>query len=194
MLKAIEVSLMTGRPYSSLLTGQKKERGFHIVKIGIQTEREILYDRINCRVDEMIRSGLIEEAKALYPFKKINPLNTVGYKELFDAFDNKIRMDEAIELIKRNTRRYAKRQVTWFQRDNDIRWFEPGQKNAIILHIDKSLNQDLSISIYKSGIIPKSLSLPPDFHRKHFTDHIEIKCDKQNEAHDPQHGIIEPEC
>jgi len=136
MLKAIEVCLMTGRPYSSLLTGQKKERPFNIIKVGLNTDREILYDRINKRVDEMMNNGLLDEARSLVSCRHLNSLNTVGYKELFEHFENKISLEEAVELIKRNTRRYAKRQLTWFQRDKEIKWFEPFQIDEILSYVD----------------------------------------------------------
>ena len=112
LLKALEITVMTGKPYSSFLTRPKKERPFNILKIGLNKDREELYDNINMRVDEMIDNGLLEEAKKLYKHKGLNALNTVGYKELFEYLDDTITFKRAIELIKRNTRRYAKRQLT----------------------------------------------------------------------------------
>lgn len=132
LLKAIEISLMTGKPYSSLLTSPKRERAFRIVKIGLNTNREQLFSQINQRVDQMFEQGLVEEAQSLYPFRHLNALNTVGYKELFAHFDGSTSLEEARELIKRNTRNYAKRQLTWFKRDKDIVWFEPDQKAEMI--------------------------------------------------------------
>jgi len=117
ILKALEVTYMTGVPYSSLLTSPKKERPFHIIKTGLNTEREELYARINARVDLMIEKGLLDEAKKLYPYRHINALKSVGYREIFDHLDGKRSLDEAIELIKRNTRHYARRQLTWFNKD-----------------------------------------------------------------------------
>lgn len=142
MLKALEISIMTGRPYSSFLTGFKKERSFEIVKIGLNPERQELYNRINNRVDEMISRGLLEEARNLFPFRHVNALNTVGYKELFAYMDGKISFEKAIELIKRNSRRYAKRQLTWLARDNEIKWFHPSEYIQIMGFIKKQTGTD----------------------------------------------------
>ena len=142
ILKALEVSLTTGKPYSSFLTRQSKSRPFHILKIGLKRNRNELYNRINKRVDQMIEQGLIEEARELYPYKHLNPLNTVGYKELFDYFEGKISLEEAIRLIKRNSRRYAKRQLTWFARDKEIEWFHPENKDQIMHYIQKELQNE----------------------------------------------------
>ena len=138
ILKGLEISIMTGRPYSSFLTHTKKYRDFDIIKIGLQTDRELLYSRINQRVDEMISQGLIEEARQVYPLRTLNALNTVGYKELFAYFDNRISKEEAIDLLKRNTRRFAKRQITWFQKDKDIHWFKLTEENKILELIHRS--------------------------------------------------------
>ena len=108
------------------------------MKIGILSDREKLYERINHRVDEMIRQGLIEEARKMYPLRELNALNTVGYKELFAYFNHQISKDEAIELLKRNTRRFAKRQMTWFLRDKEIQWFEFSEENRILELIQNS--------------------------------------------------------
>jgi len=124
ILKALEIYYMTGSPYSSFLSGQKKERFFKIIKIGLNPYREELYRRIDRRVDEMITKGLVDEVRSLYGIKDCNALNTVGYKEIFDYLDGKQTLDQAISLIKRNTRRYARRQLTWFRKDKTIRWFE----------------------------------------------------------------------
>ena len=142
ILKALEVSRMTGKPYSTFLTSGKKERPFEILKIGLNLPREELYNRINQRVDKMVHNGLVEEARDLYKYKELNALNTVGYKELFSHFEGEISLDKAIELIKRNTRRFAKRQLTWFQRDKNIQWFQPHQKDQILRWVDKSLIVD----------------------------------------------------
>ena len=131
IMHALEVCLMTGKPYSSFLTRSVKKREFDIVKIGLNREREELFDRINHRVDLMVEAGMEEEARALYPLRHLNALNTVGYKEWFDYFDGKFDREEAIRLIKRNTRRYAKKQLTWYRNDPDIHWFHPSQKAEI---------------------------------------------------------------
>lgn len=130
VIRALEVSIQSGRPYSELRTGSHKQRPFAITKIGINMPREILYDRINRRVDIMIEAGLEKEAKELYGLKDYNALQTVGYKELFDHFDGKTTLAEAIELIKRNSRRYAKRQMTWFSRDTETKWFDMTTSNV----------------------------------------------------------------
>jgi tRNA dimethylallyltransferase len=123
---------MTGTPYSSFLTQPRKQRPFKILKIGLKPDREELYNNINHRVDEMITRGLIEEARSLSCIRHLNALNTVGYKEMFDYLDGKITLEEAVSLIKRNTRRFARRQLTWFNRDETITWFTPGDIGAII--------------------------------------------------------------
>lgn len=132
LLKALEVCLMTGKPYSSFLTRQEKKRDFDILSIGLYCERSVLYERINHRVDKMLQAGLEAEARQFLPHKHLNALNTVGYKELFPYFEGKYSRQRAIELIKRNTRRYAKRQLSWFKRDKTIHWFEVSQKQKII--------------------------------------------------------------
>ena len=138
ILKALEVSLQTGKPYSSFLTNSKKDRSFKIIKIGLQRDRDELYDRINQRVDQMISEGLLVEAKAFYPYKNLNSLNTVGYRELFEYFEGNISLEKAIELIKRNSRHYAKRQISWFGRDKEIHWFHPDDEEKIIEFINKN--------------------------------------------------------
>ncbi len=135
ILKALEVSLQTGKPYSSFLLGNKKERDFKIVKIGLQRDRAELYERINLRVDQMVSEGLVEEAQKFYKDRILNSLNTVGYKELFEYFDGTITLEKAIELIKRNSRHYAKRQISWFARDKDIKWFNPDNFSEIVNYI-----------------------------------------------------------
>ncbi|RLD63668.1 MAG: tRNA (adenosine(37)-N6)-dimethylallyltransferase MiaA [Bacteroidetes bacterium] len=139
ILKALEVFIMTGKPYSSFLTKNKKERDFNIIKIGLNIDRQKLYERINLRVDIMIKNGLVDEARKFYKDKNLNALNTVGYKELFEYFDNKITLDKAIELIKRNSRHYAKRQLSWFNRDKSIRWFNPSEKEKVIEYINSEI-------------------------------------------------------
>lgn len=136
MLKALEVSIQTGKPYSSFLNDTKKKRDFNIIKIGLQRDRQELYERINTRVDQMVEEGLIEEAKRFYKDRHLNSLNTVGYKELFDCFAGNITQEKAIELIKRNSRHYAKRQISWFSRDKEIVWFHPEKEEKIIEFIN----------------------------------------------------------
>jgi len=136
ILKALEVCNQTGQTYTSFLTNPKKDRNFRTIKIGLNRDRTELHNIINKRVDKMIEEGLIEETKMFYNFKNINSLNTVGYKEFFDYFDNIHNLETAIELTKRNTRRYARRQLTWFNRDSEIKWFEPNQKSEIINYIN----------------------------------------------------------
>lgn len=124
MMRFIEVSVGSGRPYSSFLNQKKNTRNFKTILIGLEAEREVIYNRINQRVDIMINSGLIDEAKELFIHKDLNALQTVGYRELFDYFEGKISLEVAIEEIKKNTRRFAKRQLTWFKRNPDILWFD----------------------------------------------------------------------
>lgn len=131
ILKGLEIFRMTGKTYTSFRKALRKERDFNIIKIGLTMDREKLYERINFRVDKMVEQGLIEEAKKFYQYKDTNALNTVGYKELYAHFDGEYELDKAIELIKRNSRRYAKRQLSWFNRDKDINWFDRGDKAEI---------------------------------------------------------------
>lgn len=136
VLHAVEVCMMAGKPYSSLRTNQPKKREFDILKIGLNREKTELYDRIDKRVDIMLDEGLEGEARSLYPLRHLNPLNTVGYKEFFEYFDNKIDYEEAVRLIKRNSRRYAKKQLSWFRRDTAIHWFHPDDKENIFRWIE----------------------------------------------------------
>ena len=124
MLRFVEVSLGTGKPYSTFLNQKKNIRNFTPIILGLETERAIMYDRINQRVDLMMEAGLLEEVKNLVLYKNLNALQTVGYKELFDCIDEKITLAFAIEEIKKNTRRFAKRQLTWFKRNEDTKWFD----------------------------------------------------------------------
>lgn len=135
VVHALEICTMTGRTYTSFRQHNKKKRPFRIVKIGLNREREELYNRINARVDAMMQQGLLKEAEAVYPMRELNALNTVGYKELFDYFDGRWSLDEAVERIKGNTRRYARKQLTWYKKDQQIRWFQPDQKKEIIDYI-----------------------------------------------------------
>ncbi|MAJ13191.1 MAG: tRNA (adenosine(37)-N6)-dimethylallyltransferase MiaA [Flavobacteriales bacterium] len=136
--RCLEVYLNTGQKISSFYKKNKIKRDFKIIKIGISTEREALYNKINHRVDQMIKNGLINEAKELFQYQKYNALNTVGYKELFSFFEKKIDKEIAIEEIKKNSRRLAKRQITWFKRDKEINWFNINKQNEIIKFILKS--------------------------------------------------------
>lgn len=139
VMRALEVCITSGRPYSEQRHGTTAERSFNIVKIGVDMPRDVLYDRINRRVDMMVAEGLVEEARSMLPKRELNALQTVGYREMFDYFDGIISQEEAIDLIKRNSRRYAKRQMTWFRRDSDIAWFSPDNLSAITEHIDTSV-------------------------------------------------------
>ncbi|MCX7954120.1 MAG: tRNA (adenosine(37)-N6)-dimethylallyltransferase MiaA [Bacteroidales bacterium] len=139
MLRAIEVSILSGKPYSTVITKTKKQRYFNIIKIALNTNRTLLYNKIDSRVDQMIERGLIQEAKELYNYKNLTPLNTFGYKELFLYFDGIYSLDEAIKKIKFNTHKYARKQLTWLKRDKNYNWFEPTDTNKIINFIFKSL-------------------------------------------------------
>jgi tRNA dimethylallyltransferase len=139
--RALEVCLTSGKPYSSLREGKVKKRNFEIIKIGLNTTREVLYERINKRVDQMMENGLLNEVQKLIPFKNANALQTVGYKELFDQLEGKTELKTAIELIKQNTRKFAKRQLTWFRRDPEIKWFEPDEVEKIEEYINENLNK-----------------------------------------------------
>lgn len=141
--RALEVSTQTGKPYSQLRLNSKKERFFNIVKIGIALDRQELINRIDLRVDSMIELGLLEEVYSLLPFRNYNALNTVGYKELFNYIDGTCSIDQSIRDIKTNTHRYAKRQMTWFKRDNEIIWYHPDNLSLKIDAIDFSTKKDL---------------------------------------------------
>ena len=137
VVHALEICTMTGKTYTSFRKKERRERPFRIIKIGLNRPREELYERINRRVDEMMERGLLEEAKRLYPLRGLNALNTVGYKELFDYFDGRWSLEEAVERIKGNTRRYARKQLTWYKKDELIKWFHPDQKEEIIRYISQ---------------------------------------------------------
>lgn len=136
VVHALEICHMTGMTYTSFRKSQKKERPFKIVKIGLNRPREELYERINRRVNQMMADGLLEEARSVYPKRHLNALNTVGYKELFNYIDGIWTLDEAVERIKGNTRRYCRKQLTWLKRDADIRWFHPDNIEEIIKYIE----------------------------------------------------------
>ncbi|MCX6180875.1 MAG: tRNA (adenosine(37)-N6)-dimethylallyltransferase MiaA [Bacteroidetes bacterium] len=140
IMRAIEVSLITGIPYSQQLNKKTTKRDFKTIFIVLNTDREKLYDRINRRVDQMMKNGLVEEVKNLLPHKSNNALNTVGYKELFEHLEGNCTLDTAIENIKQNSRRYAKRQITWFKKNKEAKWFEPTDKEAIEKFIKDSLH------------------------------------------------------
>ena len=135
IIRALEVCLSSGKPFSSFRTKTQQTRHFNILKIGLNTSREELYRRINSRVDEMVTAGLIEEVRNLLPYRKLNALNTVGYSEIFEYLDGMISLEQAIENIKQNTRRFAKRQLTWIRKDEEIKWFETGQYPQIAEYI-----------------------------------------------------------
>jgi tRNA dimethylallyltransferase len=139
IIRALEICETTGHPYSSFLTKQKRDRDFEVLKIGLKRTRDMLYSRINLRVDQMIEAGLEEEARSLYELRHLNALNSVGYKEFFDYFEGKIRREKAIELIKRNSRRFAKRQMTWWGRDKSITWFDAGKPEQIIDFVESRI-------------------------------------------------------
>ena len=140
VIHALEICYMTGKTYTSFRTQKHKERPFRIIQIGLTREREELYARINRRVDEMMQEGLLEEAKSVYPFKHLNSLNTVGYKEIFNYFDGEWSLDFAIEKIKQNSRIYSRKQMTWFKRNPNIQWFHPEQKEEIMNYINDQLS------------------------------------------------------
>jgi len=139
IIRGLEFFMSTGKKVSSFLTNSKKVRSFDIIKIGLNMDRSLLYDRINNRVDTMMQGGLLEEVKSLQPYQSVNALKTVGYTELFDYLSGSISMDQAVDKIKQNTRRFAKRQLTWFRRDQEIQWFEPGQALEVINYINQRM-------------------------------------------------------
>jgi len=136
IIHALEICHMTKRTYTSFRKNEKKRRPFNIIKIGLNRDREELYDRINKRVDLMVSQGLADEARKVYPHKGINALNTVGYKELFEYYDGNCTQEEAIERIKCNSRKYCRKQLTWFRRDTSVKWFHPENKEEIIQYIE----------------------------------------------------------
>ena len=137
VIRALEVCIGTGKPYSDYMLKNKVDRPFDIIKIGLELDREVLFQRINLRMDLMIETGLFEEAKSLYKYKSLNALQTVGYKEIFDYLDGKYDKEEAIRRLKRNSRRFAKRQMTWFKKDEEIKWFQPMEYDKILSYINK---------------------------------------------------------
>jgi tRNA dimethylallyltransferase len=143
LIRGLEFFLSTGQKVSSFLTNSKKQRPFNIIKIGLNMERPLLYQRINHRVDLMLQEGLLDEVRSLEGYRELNALKTVGYAELFDYLDGTITYDVAVEKIKQNTRRFAKRQLTWFRRDEQINWFTPDQSDEIIDFLRNSIDKAL---------------------------------------------------
>jgi tRNA dimethylallyltransferase len=137
LMRAIEVCRLTGKPFTKFRKGEKKKRDFNIIKIGLNKDRKLLYEQIDKRVDMMMESGLLNEVRSVEKYRNTYALQTVGYSELFDHIDGKISLEEAVELIKRNTRRFAKRQLTWFKRDEETQWFEPDDTEKIINYIEQ---------------------------------------------------------
>lgn len=137
VVHALEICHMTGQTYTSFRKAEKKQRPFEIIKIGLNREREELYNRINRRVDSMMEQGLLKEAEEMLPYRQANALNTVGHKELFSYFDGIWELDEAVERIKGNTRRYARKQLTWFKRDQQMKWFHPDEQEQIMKYISE---------------------------------------------------------
>ncbi|MDD3876608.1 MAG: tRNA (adenosine(37)-N6)-dimethylallyltransferase MiaA [Bacteroidales bacterium] len=153
IMRGIEVYLTTGQKYSELRKKQKKSRPFNIVKIGLNRERNELFQRINDRVDQMMSQGFLEEAKQLFEFRHLNALNTVGYKELFQYISGEITIEKAVENIKTNTRRFAKRQLTWFKKDIEFVWFHPEDFDGII----KFIKESCSVNSIFVGLVSVSL-------------------------------------
>lgn len=139
VVHALEIYYMTGKTYTSFRTRSNKKRPFHILKIGLKRDREELYERINRRVDQMIDEGLVEEARSVYPYRHLNSLNTVGYKEIFNYLDGTWTLPFAIEKIKQNSRIYSRKQMTWFKRDADIAWFHPDETGKIEAYIQENI-------------------------------------------------------
>ncbi|MDR2120670.1 MAG: tRNA (adenosine(37)-N6)-dimethylallyltransferase MiaA [Tannerella sp.] len=142
IIHAVEICRMTARPYSSFRTRRIKPRPFRIIKTGLLRPREELYARINSRVDRMMADGMLDEARKVFPFRHLNSLNTVGYKELFRYLDGEWTLEQAVEKIKRNTRVYARKQMTWFKRDKDLEWFHPDDREAIVARIEEKLRME----------------------------------------------------
>ena len=141
ILRALEITESSGRPYSSFLTAPVRQRDFRIIKAGLTRERGELYRRIDMRVDRMMEEGLEQEAVSLKQYRELNALNTVGYREMFSWFDGEVSREEAVMLIRRNTRRYARKQLTWWNRDSQINWFDASESEKIISWIEKSLDE-----------------------------------------------------
>jgi tRNA dimethylallyltransferase len=139
VIRALELCRGTGRPFSAFRTSQKKVRSFQTIKIGLNKDRKVLYQKIDNRMEAMLANGLLEEAKTLYPFRHLNALQTVGYTEVFGYLDGQYDYDEMVSLLKRNSRRYAKRQLTWFGKDKEYKWFDPAQEKEIVAFIESEI-------------------------------------------------------
>lgn len=139
VIHALEICYMIGKTYTSFRTQEKKTRPFRMIKIGLTRDREELYARINQRVDIMMEQGLLDEVKQVYPYRQLNSLNTVGYKELFNYLDGEWELPFAIDKIKQNSRIYSRKQMTWFKRDEEIRWFHPNQEEDILTYIKQKI-------------------------------------------------------
>ena len=142
VIHALEVCYMTGRPYTSFRTQTLKERPFRLIKVGLKREREELYARINARVTQMLEEGLEEEARRVYPFRRLNSLNTVGYKEMFRYIEGEWSLDHALDKIRQNSRIYSRKQMTWFKRDEGIAWFHPDRTAEIMDYIDERIRNE----------------------------------------------------
>lgn len=140
LIRALEVFESTGKPFSAYRTNIPKKRNFNIIKLAISPNREKLYEQINLRVDQMLENGLFGEVEGLKEYRHLNALNTVGYSEVFEYFDGKLSKAEAVDKIKQNTRRFAKRQLTWFKKSEDIKWFDPNESDSILSYLDASIN------------------------------------------------------
>lgn len=140
LIRALEVFESTGKPFSAYRTNIPKKRNFNIIKLAISPNREKLYEQINLRVDQMLENGLFGEVEGLKEYRYLNALNTVGYSEVFEYFDGKLSKAEAVDKIKQNTRRFAKRQLTWFKKSEDIKWFDPNESDSILSYLDASIN------------------------------------------------------
>lgn len=139
VVHALEICIQTGRPYSSFLSEGSRTRPFRVVKIGLNVDRALLYERINQRTEQMLADGFSEEALRMIPYRHLNALNTVGYKEMFDYLDGLVTMEQTIDRIQSNTRRYARKQLTWYKRDEEMRWFDPVEVGPIIAYIDERI-------------------------------------------------------
>jgi tRNA dimethylallyltransferase len=142
VMKALEISIQTGRPYSTFLSATRKERSFRIIRTALDTDRGILYQRINSRVDRMMEAGLLEEVKRLVPFRDLRALKTVGYRELFSYLDGELSLEQAVDLIKRNSRKFARKQLTWFRKDHLYQWFSPEEIQGMIGWIEQQLTAE----------------------------------------------------
>ena len=144
VVRALEVSIGTGKPFSSFLGRSREKPKFNTCKIGLEIPRDVLYSRINDRVDEMMTNGLLEEVRGLVAYRNNSALRTVGYQELLNHLQGQLSLEESVELIKRNTRRYAKRQLTWFKKDTDTKWFQPSESNQILAYIQQAVDIKMS--------------------------------------------------